>query len=60
MNAKTTTRIPLEDRMPAIREKLREIRESLDSITMEERDDYYTFLHSLNMTIRYSYGERGR
>lgn len=58
MNVKTTPRVPLEDRMPAIREKLREIRESLDSLTMEEKEGYYTFLHSLNMTISYSYMER--
>jgi len=60
MNVKTTPRVPLEDRMPAIREKVSEIRETRDSITWEERNDYHTFLHSLNMTIMYSYGERGR
>mgnify|MGYP000880099260 CR=1 FL=1 len=54
------TRVPLEDRMPAIREKLMEIQEGLSDLTWEERDDYFIFLHSLNMTIKYSNGETGR
>ena len=53
-------RIPLENRMSVIREKLKEIRDSLDDLTREEKDDCYTFLHSLNMAIRYSYGEVGK
>ena len=52
---KSTGRVPIEDRMPAIREKLMEIRESLQGLTWQERNDYYTFLHSLNIAIEYSY-----
>ena len=53
-------RIPLKDRMPAIKEKLMEIQRSLEDLTWEERNDYHTFLHALNLTIKYSNGEIGR
>lgn len=54
------TRVPLEDRMPAIKEKLLEIQESLKDLTWEERDDYHTFLYALSLIIKYSDGEAGR
>lgn len=54
------TRIPLKDRMPAIKEKLMEIQRNLENLTWKERNDYYTFLHALNLAIKYSDGEVGR
>lgn len=53
-------RIPLKDRMPAIKEKLLEIHRSLGDLTWEERNNYHTFLHALNLIIKYSDGEAGR
>ena len=50
--------VPMEERMPEIRRKLREIKENLQGLTWQERDDYYTFLHSIDMAIVYSYGNR--
>lgn len=60
MCAESTIRIPLKDRMPAIKEKLLEIQESLKDLTWEERNDYHTFLYALNLAIKYSDGEVGR